>query len=691
MPVRSEFPSGPENSDGSAERRDALKPGTRLEGYEVEETIGSGGFGIVYRARHEALASVVAIKEYIPAELAVREGDAVRPRSEDCTGPFAEGMRRFEDEAKRLDELKRHPAIVGCRGFFKSNGTAYLVMDYVDGKPLSLLLRDREKAGQPFTYEDLLAVMEPLLDGVAWLHGADMLHRDIKPSNILIRRSDEQPVLIDFGAAKQGVAERTNSSAPFTEGYAAPEQMADGCLRPWTDIYGLGATMWRMVAGANVGPDEERPRPASADKRQYAVFRGQSDPLRSARWLGAGKFPPHVLNAIDRCMTLDESRRWSNCSALGRELAGRGVPVVERERQAPRPPPVRPDAASAARGQILGSVLSILAAGIAAGALLLALLDLTIDREPGASAPPPASFRIEAIPPDASVEFEGADTPYRAGMTLEAGTYQVRVSAPGYEPDSRVIAHGEGPTSERIELKKRALGAPRRPSPQQPAKGPKTSAGTEREPNKRIYSSAEVTRVPRVRHQVDADYSDIARRARHQGTVVLAIEIWQDGSPHNVRVTRSLGLGLDEKAIEAVQAWRFDPALKDGVAVRCTAEVEVNFRLPPAGPAGGQGGAQTSAPGHPPVLGATPPELLSKVEPAYTDQAKTAQLQGTVILEFEVWEDGEAHSIRVAEGLGMGLDENAIEAVGQWKFAPATKDGVPVRVAAKAMVSFRLL
>ena len=223
--------------------RDSLAKGTVLRDYTVEAVLGRGGFGIVYKARHNELEHVVAIKEYLPSELAVREGVTVRAKNAGCKIPFTDGLRRFRDEAKALIDFQNHPNVIDCRDFFRLNGTAYLVMEYADGLPLSELLRKREEDRNPFSEADLLAVMVPLLEGLAQVHAAGVLHRDIKPSNILVSRSLERPVLIDFGAAKQGVAERSKSLAPYTEGYAALEHVGDGKLGPWTDVYALGAVM----------------------------------------------------------------------------------------------------------------------------------------------------------------------------------------------------------------------------------------------------------------------------------------------------------------------------------------------------------------------------------------------------------------------------------------------------------------
>ena len=347
------------------ERLDALPRGATLGGYTIEDVLGHGGFGIVYRARHNELGNIVAIKEYLPAELAVREGAAVHPRSAACRDGYEDGLRRFREEARALIEFQAHPSIVSCRDFFRENGTAYLVMEHEEGLPLSKLLRRREASGRPFDEADLPAVMVPLLEGLQRLHEAEMLHRDIKPGNILVRRSDERPVLIDFGAAKQAAAEHSKSMAPYTEGYAALEQVGEGELGPWTDLYAAGAVMWRIVAGGN--PPWEPPNPVKVEKRANAVVRGEADPMPSARKLGAGRFSPGVLEAIDRCLKLNEKERVRGCGELLKLL--RGAETVQKAPVAAAPKATP----QARRGERLFKALAAAGIVLAAAAAWFAL------------------------------------------------------------------------------------------------------------------------------------------------------------------------------------------------------------------------------------------------------------------------------------------------------------------------------
>ena len=331
-------------------RRDALPVGTVLRDFTIQAVIGHGGFGIVYRAGHNELDLTVAIKEYLPVELAVREGATVQPRSGTDRKDFEEGLRRFRDEAQALIDFDSHPSIVSCREFFRAHGTAYLVMAFEDGQSLAEVLASREAEGRPFTESDLLGVMTPVLEGLERVHAAGVLHRDIKPSNILIRRRDGRPVLIDFGAAKYATARFSKSQAPYTEGYAAFEQVAEiGKLGPWTDMYGAGAVMWRMVAGGN--RPWEPPHPVRVEQRSHAALGGTEDPMPPASKLGEGRFSSELLEVIDRCLRLRETDRIQGSSELLEALRGVGdsAPQAESAKTA-RPPVKRSGAKQEERG-----------------------------------------------------------------------------------------------------------------------------------------------------------------------------------------------------------------------------------------------------------------------------------------------------------------------------------------------------
>ena len=430
------------------ELRGSLAPGTVLSGYVIEAVLGYGGYGVVYRARHEELRQQVAIKEYLPAELAVREAGTVYPRSEGCREPYEDGKRRFLEEARRIAELKDDPGVVSCTNFFRANGTAYLVMEYIDGLSLSALLQQRESAGRPFAESDLRSVATPLIETLGRLHRAGILHRDIKPSNILVRRADDQPVLIDFGAAKQVTARHSKSTAPLTPGYAALEQVGEGDLGPWTDIYGLGAVLWRMVAGGN--RPWEPPNPKLVELRAAALLQGKSDPLPSAAKLGAGRFAPELLAEIDRCLTVAVDRRPRDLKELRNALQG-----LERARALPSPPPAANPEGGASRKPQKRLLWALLAGGAAiAGAWL-------VMEKPGVPDVWTNSFGIEFVRIPAG-EFVMGDigglaygnespvTRVRIGRSFWMGRYEVTQSqweavTGGRNPSEYVNCGGECP------------------------------------------------------------------------------------------------------------------------------------------------------------------------------------------------------------------------------------------------------
>ena len=228
------------------ELRGALPIGGKVFDYELTAVLGQGTFGITYRARDTKLGRDVAIKEYLPTALALREGGTtVMPRSTELAGDFAWGRERFLEEAKTLAKLDGAPAVVRVIDFLEANGTAYMVMALVPGETLEWRIK---KNGQ-LAPSEIECLLSTLLDGLQRVHAAGFLHRDIKPANIILD-GEGKPTLIDFGAARAAMAGHTATmTAVFTPGYAAAEQFASGKQGPWTDIYGLSATLYHAITG----------------------------------------------------------------------------------------------------------------------------------------------------------------------------------------------------------------------------------------------------------------------------------------------------------------------------------------------------------------------------------------------------------------------------------------------------------
>ncbi len=230
---------------GSANR---LAPGVQVREYHLQGVLGEGGFGIVYRAYDAGLDRTVAIKEYIPSVLASRGGVnqiQVHPEHRDA---FDAGLRSFINEARLLAKFS-HPALVHVYRFFEENGTAYMVMRHYEGQTFRAFLAEQSHR---IDERWLTTMLSPILDGLEMLHAADCFHRDIAPDNVLLSASG-MPVLLDFGAARRIIGDMTQAlTMVLKPGYAPIEQYADDGATPqgaWTDIYQLGAMLYRAITG----------------------------------------------------------------------------------------------------------------------------------------------------------------------------------------------------------------------------------------------------------------------------------------------------------------------------------------------------------------------------------------------------------------------------------------------------------
>jgi serine/threonine protein kinase len=306
----------------------ALPPGTLVGRYQVASVLGQGGFGITYLARDTQLGRDVAVKEYLPAALAVRpDGSSVLPRSTEVADDFGWGRSRFIEEGRTLANLHEAPSIVKVFDFLEANGTAYIVMELLRGRTLE----SRVKVEGPLSPAGLQAILNPLLAGLQKVHDTGFLHRDIKPANIMLG-ADGSPTLIDFGAARAAMADRTRTmTAIFTPGYAAPEQFTSAKQGPWTDIYGLSATLHHAITGS--AP------PSAFDRLMEDTYQS----LASAAPQG---FDVRLLLGIDTGLSLPLERRPPSIAAW-RTLLGDG-PADSAPTLVMAPPPRSPPTAHAA-------------------------------------------------------------------------------------------------------------------------------------------------------------------------------------------------------------------------------------------------------------------------------------------------------------------------------------------------------
>ena len=287
-----------------------LPAGRKIGRFEVVSVLGQGSFGITYRARDRQLGRDVAIKEYMPAALAVRrDGATVRPRSTATADDFRWGRDRFVEEGRTIATLHDAPGVVRVFEFLEANGTAYIVMELVRGETLDARLR-RDGMLDAAAVERILG---PLLNGLEQVHAAGFLHRDIKPGNILLDGRGN-PTLIDFGASRAAMANRTVAmTAIFTPGYAAVEQFTSAKQGPWTDIYGVSATLYHAIAGK---------APPSAIDRML------DDTCVPLGRLAAAGFPAGLLAGIDAGLAVRAAERPQSIAAWRGVLGGSDATVA---------------------------------------------------------------------------------------------------------------------------------------------------------------------------------------------------------------------------------------------------------------------------------------------------------------------------------------------------------------------------
>ena len=388
---------------------DALPAGTRLAEFEILRVVGVGGFGIVYLAMDHALERQVAIKEYMPGALAGRgAGSQISLRSTAHADTFATGLRSFVNEAKLLARFD-HPSLVKVYRFWEANNTAYMAMPYYEGITLQAARRSLDK---PPSEARLRALLEPLLGALEVMHGESCYHRDIAPDNIVLL-PDGRPVLLDFGAARQVIGDRTqNLTAILKPAFAPIEQYADVThlkQGPWTDLYAVGAVMHYCLSG-------QPPMPSAA--------RAVHDELKPATAVGrvlAQAFPgttysPEFTQAIDWALAIRPNDRPQSVAEFRDALAGRKRAVVSvmappaAASPSPLPSPsevlpteVQTPAAPVARPRGAGKVLAAAAAVVAVAGLTMGVLSF-LQREapqPATVATPPAAVATLAAAADA--------------------------------------------------------------------------------------------------------------------------------------------------------------------------------------------------------------------------------------------------------------------------------------------------
>jgi serine/threonine protein kinase len=304
--------------------------------YWIGRVLGMGGFGLTYLAWDTGLETPVAIKEYLPKAFARRNAGSldVRAHSSEDQAHYDYGLHAFLREAKTLAKFD-HPHIVKPRNVFEENNTAYIVMDYLEGETLQDYLE--RQPGQRLSPARALEILLPVLAGLEQVHAQGFIHRDIKPPNIFLTRfaytQAERPILLDFGSARLALGERSQRSLVkmLTHGFAAPEQYHAQGQGPWTDIYGIAATLYYMTTGHSL---------------QRASFRLLEDHLPKPREL-APELTESFSQALLQALSINPRQRPQTLAALRLALAPArrwdlsAWKAWFAKRPAPVPPPPR--------------------------------------------------------------------------------------------------------------------------------------------------------------------------------------------------------------------------------------------------------------------------------------------------------------------------------------------------------------
>ena len=494
----------------------ALPAGYKLNEYRIERVLGSGGFGITYYAWDENLNKPVAIKEYLP-DFAVRaEGASVRPKSGGDSGDYQWGLERFLDEAQTLARFA-HPHLNQVHRFFEAHGTAYLVLDCIDGETLGqMLYREGRLSEAP-----LRRLLGELLSGLEEVHRAGYVHRDVKPGNIMLR-ADGSAVLLDFGAARQAIGAKSKPiTAILTPGYAPSEQYDQNAddVGAWSDIYALGMVAYRCVSG--IGESGL----IDAVTRSRFERKGELEKdIKPAVVVGKGKYTKELLNAIDWAIKVDETERPQSVAEMWAAIDS-GVAGGQSEQAVSRPPrkpaaQVAQGAAQVAKavgsptavspgnggkptrkhGPVVLAVLAMVVAAVAGAAWwqqsqkqavaftaessywsgvdcgdkaevkkyltkypageyrqaagdCIAAVDAEAKRVAEAKADAERTLTITTKPPDAEVRLLGIPDVYRTGMRLPKGTYTVQVKRRGYVTQKLSVKLDKG-ASKHVALKR---------------------------------------------------------------------------------------------------------------------------------------------------------------------------------------------------------------------------------------------
>jgi serine/threonine protein kinase len=289
----------------AAQNNAPLPDGLEIAGYRIVKKIASGGFSIVYLA-YDGEGNAVAIKEYLPSALALRQSGELIPVIAKSNLPvFRIGLKCFFEEGRAL-ALIAHPNVVRVLNFFRANETVYMVMAYESGHSLQEHIARLNAKGSKLGEAFIRQIFSGVCGGLREVHANKLLHLDLKPANIYLR-TDGTPILLDFGAARQTINADVPKLTPmYTPGFAPPDLYSKAAaLGPWSDIYSIGAAMFACMAGAPPQPADQR----KLEDKMEAHY---------ARLVGA--YSPELVQMVRSCLALDPLARPQSVFAVQKVL-----------------------------------------------------------------------------------------------------------------------------------------------------------------------------------------------------------------------------------------------------------------------------------------------------------------------------------------------------------------------------------
>jgi TonB family protein len=546
--------------------------------YEVQEEIGDGAMGRVFRAFDPLARRTVAVKT-VKVELLAKESSE-------------EYLRRFRREAQAAGGLS-HPSIVTIYDV----GEDFFVMEHLEGKSLQEVLKQRGRLDLPAAVE----ILRPIADALDFAHSRGVIHRDIKPANIMVK-NDGRPKLMDFGVAHIDSTVMTATGQFLgSPSYMAPEQIGGAELTSRADLFSLAAVAYEMLTGQRAFEGK------TVTTTIYKVMNSVPEPPRRLN----GELPPHCDDVFARALSKDPVLRFESARAfvaalelkqLDESLLGAfdaltaDTPTAEApkldasgraDRPTVAPPPKLSDAQATMEIKGARAAIAKEAASAAKG-------------EAPPAPPPPATRALPAgvVGLAAALLVAAAvgawwlrsrpaqDSPVSPAVVTTAPTPEAPVTTPSPDVEASPLASPSAPEASPSATAPAGTKTPASvaPAPARPARAAKAPKEPEATPTPEPVREGDLVELtpevtpPKRLHGPSVELPEAARRGRLKGTVAVRMLVTEKGEPIDCEVVESAGDVLDQAVLRAIRRWRFEPATKDGVRVRVYHTVRFTFR-----------------------------------------------------------------------------------------------------------------